>query len=169
MDQFNLNTINAQNIALKNKNSDINNKDNTIFQQGRELINEQSKANTLKSQVDQLAQQKYEMEEQVRNAHSMKIINEVKAEAVTQENEKLKAVLNRPLMEIISENERLRAAMDKQQALLEEWMLSQKAFKVLAVKYGEKTNVSDEKFAKDIDLAKNQIKEGKKMAEIKLT
>jgi hypothetical protein len=169
MDQFNINTINRQNADLANKNNELREKNNSIFQQGQNLKDSQNANASLKNEVNDLARQNADMANQVTQSEISVMAANIQRNITQEENEKLKSVLNRPLMEIISENERLRAAMEKQQALLEEWMLSQKAFKVLAVKYGEKTNVSTEKFAQDVTLAKEQIKEGKKMAEIKLS
>lgn len=169
MDNFTNHLVNTQNIDLTNKNTELRNKSGTIFQQGQDLQNAENLNSSLRSEVGNLAKKNAEVSAQLNDAETSARSARIQRNIAQEENEKLKSVLNRPLMEIVSENERLRAAMEKQQALLEEWMLSQKTFKVLAIKYGEKTNVSDEKFSEDVNLAKEQIKQGKKLAEIKLS
>lgn len=169
MDQFNINTINTQNNALTNKNNELREKNSSIFQQGQALKDAQGNNSALKNEVNDLARQNANMANQVSESQTSAMAARIQRNIAQEENEKLKNVLNRPLMDIISENERLRSAMEKQQALLEEWMLSQKAFKVLAFKYGQQQNISNEVYERDIELAKEQIKQGKKMAEIKLS
>lgn len=169
MDQLNINAINNQNNDIANKNNEIREKGNTIFQQGQALQDAQSNNSALKNEVNDLARKNAQVLAQANDAETSAMAARIQRNITQRENDKLKGILNRTLIDIIGENERLRAAMEKQQALLEEWMLSQKAFKVLAFKYGQRQNISNEVYERDIDLAKEQIKQGKKMAEIKLS
>ena len=49
----------------------------------------------------------------------------------------LEALLSKPMAEIAAKNGRFRETYDKQQEMLADWILSQRAFKELAMKYGK--------------------------------
>ena len=48
----------------------------------------------------------------------------------------LEALLSKPMAEIAAKNGRFRETYDKQQEMLASWIVSQRAFKELAMKYG---------------------------------
>lgn len=68
-------------------------------------------------------------------------------------------LLARPMKEIAERHGAFRETYEKQQLLLAEWIISQKAFKELASKYGEKLGLSNEEIEADLDKAKPKIVE----------
>ena len=61
------------------------------------------------------------------------------------ENERYRAILARPLAEILQELTDLKQAYKEQQKLLNKWVVSQKSFRTLAYKFRKELGISDEK------------------------
>ena len=68
-----------------------------------------------------------------------------KISAAEDENERYRAIHARPLMDILQELTDLKLAYKEQQNLLNEWVVSQKAFRDLVYKFRKELGISDEK------------------------
>ena len=74
-----------------------------------------------------------------------------------EENEFLRELLTRPMSEIAKENGLFREAYHKQQEAQATWMVSQRAFKEIAMKYGIQAGKSVEDIALEADKAEEQV------------
>ena len=61
------------------------------------------------------------------------------------ENERYRALLARPLIDVLQENTDLKKAYEEQQKLLKRWVVSQEAFRSLAHKFRKELGISDDK------------------------
>ncbi|EKS9800426.1 MAG: hypothetical protein QM625_24035 [Ralstonia sp.] len=72
----------------------------------------------------------------------------------------LEALLSKPMAEIAAKNGRFRETYEKQQELLSNWVLSQRAFKELAMKYGALAGKTPEEIQAEGMAAKEIILNG---------
>ncbi|UZF16144.1 hypothetical protein [Ralstonia pseudosolanacearum] len=68
-----------------------------------------------------------------------------------------KDMLAKPLAEIAAQDGRFRETYEKQQEMLAEWVASQRAFKELAMKFGQQLGKSREEIIADVKAAKEII------------
>ncbi|CAJ0733518.1 hypothetical protein [Ralstonia pickettii] len=61
----------------------------------------------------------------------------------------LEALLSKPMAEIAAKNGRFRETYEKQQELIADWIVSQRAFKELAMKYGQLAGKTPEEIQKE--------------------
>ncbi|MCA8351449.1 hypothetical protein [Burkholderia cepacia] len=89
-------------------------------------------------------------------------VSRAKAGAEFQRNRanELEALLAKPMAEIAAKNGRFRETYDKQQEMLADWIVSQRAFKELAMKYGALAGKTPEQINAEGMAAKETILEG---------
>jgi len=80
--------------------------------------------------------------------------------AAQEENAYFKEQLSRPLMEIINENKEYKDAFEKQREILEGWMVSQNAFKKLALEYGKKIGKDEDSVKEDMLIEEEKVISG---------
>ncbi len=78
-----------------------------------------------------------------------------------QENQQLKDLLCKPMAEIAAKNGNFRATYETQQELLASWVLSQRAFKEVAMKYGALAGKTPEEIQAEGMAAKEVILDDK--------
>lgn len=133
----------------------------------RQRINEQNqnhadrKNSQLKSELDTVNSQLNEVNRKLAESQREAIKN--KREATEAKNEVLayKDLLCRPMAEIAEVNGNFKETYEKQMELMADWMVSQKAFKELAIQFGlEKGQSAQETIKqglnKEIDVLKNK-------------
>ena len=69
-------------------------------------------------------------------AYQKEVYAKANAACLKDENEMYRKLLSRPLAEIANFDHNFKRAYDAQQELLADWMVSQKAFKEIAIKFG---------------------------------
>ena len=69
----------------------------------------------------------------------------------------LEALLSKPMAEIAAKNGRFRETYDKQQEMLASWIVSQRAFKELAMKYGALAGKTREEINAESDAAEKAL------------
>ena len=86
-------------------------------------------------------------------------VSRAKAGAEFQRNRanELEALLSKPMSEIAAKNGRFRETYDKQQEMLASWIVSQCAFKELAMKYGALAGKTREEINAESDAAEKAI------------
>ncbi|NMV41762.1 hypothetical protein [Ralstonia insidiosa] len=77
-----------------------------------------------------------------------------------EEVKQYKMLLSKPLHEIAAQNDNFRGAYEKQQEMLSNWVLSQRAFKELAMKYGALAGKTPEEIQAEGMAAKETILDG---------
>lgn len=66
-------------------------------------------------------------------------------------------LLARPLHEIAAKHGAFRERWEEQQALLAKWIVSQRAFKDLAMKYGTQAGKTPEEIQNELDIARDKV------------
>lgn len=78
------------------------------------------------------------------------------------ENKRYRALLARPLIEVLQENTDLKKAYEEQQKVLKDWIISQEAFRSLASRFRKELGISDEKAEELVQEAKEKAPEALK-------
>lgn len=123
------------------------------------LISEQSIGASLDAQkIDRLKREKSELEERAEKA-------EKELKAAKQEATLYKSLLSKPMHEIAERSSDFKATYELQQELLANWMVSQRAFKELAIEFGIKTGLAKSDvvqagFATKVAVLNNATKHG---------
>ncbi|VDD85045.1 unnamed protein product [Enterobius vermicularis] len=117
-----------------------------IGEQGR-AIDKQNRA--LREANDDLHRAKYNED-----------ISRIEADRIKKENNEYKALLSKPFAEIAAKDGRFKENYEKQQELLAAWIVSQRAFKEVAMKYGKLAGKTPEEIQAEGMAAKETILEG---------
>ncbi|WP_244855870.1 hypothetical protein [Ralstonia mannitolilytica] len=114
-----------------------------IGEQGR-AIDKQNRA--LREANDDLHRAKYNED-----------ISRIEADRIKKENNEYKALLSKPFAEIAAKDGRFKENYEKQQELLAAWIVSQRAFKEVAMKYGQAMGKSSEEVLSEFQAAKETV------------
>ena len=92
---------------------------------------------------------------ELRQLNSDNNANQLALIGLNAEIRKYKALLSKPMEEIAAANGDFKATFEKQQEIIADWIVSQKAFRELAYEFGEKLGLSQ-------DEVRAQVKDKKK-------
>jgi DNA repair exonuclease SbcCD ATPase subunit len=147
-----------KNKALQKENSDLQDTNNRTANLNDELEDEVA----LLQRHQQYLLEEFAKEREYRNMVVDKH-NDLLDEnaALKEENEKYKKMLCKPMAEIAAENNSFKETYEKQMELMTNWMVSQKAFKELAIQFGFEKGLTAEEVIemgheKRIDVLENQ-------------
>jgi hypothetical protein len=129
--------INEQNRQRDNLSNKL--KQNELNEQNNGLANSNKKLNNLNSELlDDVAwhegrtRQAWDMFRKERDDHNITI----------RENNYYRTLLSKPMLEIAEANGAFKQTYEMQMAFVADWMVSQKAFKELAIEFGEKQGLT---------------------------
>ncbi|MDO9419977.1 MAG: hypothetical protein Q7T66_04865 [Herminiimonas sp.] len=74
-----------------------------------------------------------------------------------EEVEAYEKLLCGPMLDIAKKNGKFKQTYEKQQELMAQWMLSQKAFKEIALQYGKKLGISPDEVLKEFDVVQENL------------
>lgn len=115
------------------------------------LINEQS--DTINKQHNQILALQREANSPQPLTNQQKILQEE-----VEELKNYKELLSKPMEEIARQNGAFKETYMKQQELLAQWMLSQRAFKEIAMQYGQKLGKTPEQVVAEGEATKEAVK-----------
>lgn len=118
-------------------------------------IDKQNKALKEKNEALQEAEHKAGMEEAAWEFERRRRVE------LEQENKQLKELLAKPMHEIAAKDGNFKGAYEKQQEMLADWIVSQRAFKEMAMKYGKLAGKTPEEINAEGMAAKETIINGK--------
>ena len=84
-----------------------------------------------------------------------------KIEELEEEVDEYRKLLCKPMLEIANQNRNFKATYEAQMQIMAEWMVSQKAFKELAIQFGFEKNLSPEKIMEMGDEKKLDVLDNK--------
>ena len=127
-------------------------------------INQATQANERASHQRMLAN--HLLNDSIHQKNDIDLLNEIEElrdhnQVLKHDNEYYNRLLAKPMAEIAAENHKFKETYEKQMELLADWMVSQKAFKELAIQFGiEKGLTSDEVHQmglnKELDVLENR-------------
>lgn len=134
----------------------------TIFWQGQANVAMNAEAEALR-QKNQAEMEGYNLAKEKERLQQEAQSNEIEAEdmaflayklakqaeALKAENDFYKSLLAKPMLDIANANKDFRNTYEAQQELLANWMVSQKAFKEIAIKYGIQAGKTKEEIVQE--------------------
>lgn len=186
------NLIQNQQLEIGNQKTELSRQQAQNWQQGQDLLGAEYANRSLLGQVGELSTQNSRMQSTLREAETAQIVARARLALAEEKNETLRQILSRPLLEIVEENESLREAMvvakrvrykepiknllleharlkraeTRQNELIEEWSLSERAFVALAYAEAKHLGFDDAAVVEDIAAISAQVSAGLKMKEI---
>lgn len=133
---------------INNKNRQINDSNQEIVKLKREL--EETKRKLADANINQVPQWKIiEMHKQ-----------QARSEEVEREKEYYASLLSKPMLEIAEKSRDFKRTYEKQQAILAQFIIENKAMRELAQSYGVKLGKTDEDFDQELDEAREVVESG---------
>ena len=159
--QFGQSQINQQNQQRENLANQLRN--NELSNQNESLSNTNRRINDLNAELeDETAihqRRTREAWDLFRNERKERNRIVDKYNALLAEMETLKKLLAQPMLEIAKQNDDFKKTYKKEREFLADWMVSQKAFKELAIQYGNKFGIQPEEvIAQGISLKQHVLK-----------
>lgn len=130
--------LGSQGRALDSQNNKINELDETVDGLKKVILEKDKEIARLKEDLKFTENLVVEIQEREK-----KYIREVKKESEETE-EYYRGLLSKPMNEIAKHNGNFKETYEKQQVLLADWIVSQKAFREVAMKYGTKEGKTKE-------------------------